>query len=392
MIKGSTVKGSRLDFEMRLSVVDLPKVYVSADLGSSASKFFYRLQLEQTAPVWMGAEVVEGMTPEILNSFNAGGRPQDNSWLELDGNVVMVGEAAKAFLKSNSLSANKAEKAIYKLATVLGVIAELEQLPSHYEAVIWLSLPLAEIKTRRTIMEKLTKLCQQGFTFRGKRQQVILTLKCFPEGFGLYLHRKQSLERTGERIDHRPTSIVMMGHRNLSILSFEHGSLNLAGSASDGPGFWPLFEKAARSAGITAPDYPALLRALSSGNPQQISPARASVFDFSAAMAAVQSAYGQVVTVYLRDNLLGRVLEHRVDILVSGGAFPMVKPQLEEFFEEIRCTDQVRFVEGEDVTLTEVVRELPEFHQMPTLSLRMMDGYGLFLGLIGKLPSVTASR
>ncbi|MEM1279431.1 MAG: hypothetical protein AAGG53_05265 [Cyanobacteria bacterium P01_H01_bin.152] len=377
---------------MRLALVDLPKVYVSTDLGSSASKFFYRVQSEQTAPIWMGAEVVEGLTPAILNGFNAGGRPQDNVWLEVDGNVVMVGEAAKAFLESNSLSANKAEKAVYKLAAVLGAIAELEQLTSRYEATIWLSLPLAEIKTRHEIVKTFQQLCQQGFKFRGKAQQPAVTLKCFPEGFGLYLHRKQQLERLGEKINLRPTSIVMMGHRNLSILSFENGSLNLAGSASDGPGFWTLFEKAARSAGITAPDYPALLRALSSGNAQQVSPARASVFDFSAAMTAVQSAYGQMVTVYLRDNLLGRVLEGSADILISGGAFPMIRTQLEAFFEEVHCRSKVTFVNGEDSTLTEVVNELPEYHQMPTLSLRMMDGYGLFLGLIGKLPSTAASR
>ncbi|NEQ44319.1 MAG: hypothetical protein F6K00_12485 [Leptolyngbya sp. SIOISBB] len=377
---------------MRLSLIDPPKVYVSADLGSSASKFFYRLHLEQTAPIWVGAEVVEGLAPEILNGFNAGGRPQDNAWLEVDGNVVMVGEAAKAFLDSNSLSANKAEKAVYKLAAVLGVLAELEQLPSRYEATIWLSLPLAEIKTRHEISAKLVALCQRGFTFRGKAQQPTVNLKCFPEGFGLYLHRKQQLERLGEKIALRPTSIVMMGHRNLSILSFENGSLNLAGSASDGPGFWPIFEKAARSAGMTAPDYPALLRALSSGDAEQISPARASVFDFSVAMAAVQSAYGQAVTVYLRDNLLGRVLEGSADILISGGAFPMIRAQLEGFFEEIHCRERVTFTEGDDDTLTDVVRDLPESYQLSTLSIRMMDGYGLFLGLIGKLPSTAASR
>ena len=377
---------------MRLALVDPPRVFLSADLGSSASKFFYRVQSEQTAPLWMGAEVAPGLTPTLLTGLTTGGRPQDHAWLEVDNDVVMVGEAAKAFLDSNSLSANKAETAAYKLAAAVGVVAELEQLPSRYEATIWLSLPLAEINTRQSLAAKLSQLCQQGFTFRGKSQQVALTLKCFPEGFGLYLHRKQQLERMGQSIDQRRTSIVMMGHRNLSILCFENGSLNLASSASDGPGFWPTFEKAARSVGVTAPDYPALQRALSSGNPQQISPVRATMFDFSAAVASVQGTYGQKVNVYLRDHLLSRVLADTVDIIVSGGAFPLVKPQLADFFEALHCTDRVIFVEGNDEPLTQVVSPLPEYRQMSTLPLRMMDGYGLFLGLIGKLKSVTASR
>ncbi|MEL7316333.1 MAG: hypothetical protein AAFN08_15530, partial [Cyanobacteria bacterium J06559_3] len=336
--------------------------------------------------------VAPGLTPTLLTGLTTGGRPQDHGWLEVDNDVVMVGEAAKAFLDSNSLSANKAETAAYKLAAALGVVAEIEQLPSRYEATLWLALPLAEINTRQGIAAKLTHLCQQGFTFRGKSQQVALTLKCFPEGFGLYLNRKQQLARMGQAIDQRRTSIVMMGHRNLSILGFEHGSLNLARSASDGPGFWPTFEKAARSVGVTTPDYPALLQALSSGNPQQISPARASRFDFSAAVSSVQSTYEQRVHVYLRDHLLSHVLAHTVDIIVSGGAFPLVKPLLADFFEALHCTDRVIFAAGDEEALTQVVSHLPEYGQMPTLPLRMMDGYGLFLGLIGKLKSVTPSR
>ncbi len=373
---------------MKLASVALPTVYLASDLGSSASKIFYRVHPAQAQPLWMGAEVAEGLSRVMLSGLGTGGRPQDNAWLEIGDDVVMVGESAKAVLEANSLSANKSEKAVYKLAAALGVVAELEKLPSRYRAVVWLALPLAEVPTRHSITTRLTELCQQGFTCRGRAQQVDVTLKCYPEGFGLYLRRKQQLDDLGQSINHRHTAIVMMGHRNLSTLAFEHGSLNLGGAASDGPGFWPNFEKAARSAGVTAPDYPALMRALSSGEPHQISPAKAGVVDFSEAMTSVQGLYSQAVMVYLRDNLVKRVVEQSVDVVVSGGASQIIQTQLDDFFADLHCTDRVIVVDGSDDRLTRVVNQLPEVSQNSTLARRMADGYGLFLGLLGSLTTV----
>lgn len=368
---------------MKLAPVITPVVQLAADLGSSASKLFYRVQSDQCVPLWMGAEVVDGLSSVVLSGLSTAGRPQDTAWLELDEDVVMVGEAAKAFLEMNSLSAKKYEKAVYKLAAALGVIAELEQLPRCYSAVVWLALPLGELSTQAVIAARLTDLCQQGFRCRGRFQQVEVTFKCYPEGFGLYLIRKQHLSRIGEVIEQRRTSIVMMGHRNLSLLAFDNGSLNLNGTASDGPGFWLNFEKGARASGVTPPDYSALMRALSSGDPHQVAPSQAGVVDFSEAVSAVQTLYRKAVITYLRDNLLKRMTEHSVDVVISGGASRIIYEPLVDFFEDIRSLGRVEFIDGTDAALTQVVSALPEFSQNPTLAGRMADGYGLFLGLIG---------
>jgi hypothetical protein len=368
---------------MKLAPIATPVVQLAADLGSSASKLFYRVQSDQCAPIWMGAEVADGLSSVVLSGVSTAGRPQDMAWLELDEDVVMVGEAAKAFLEMNSLSAKKYEKAVYKLVAALGVIADIEQLPSRYQAVVWLALPLGEFSTQSVIVTRLRELCQKGFTCRGKFQQVELTFKCYPEGFGLYLIRKQHLSRIGQEIEQRRTTVMMMGHRNLSLLAFDNGTLNMNGTNSDGPGFWPLFEKGARSSGVITPDYPALMRALSSGDPHQVAPSHAGVLDFSEAVTSVQTLYRKAVMDYLRDNLLTRVTEHSVDVVISGGASRIIYEPLVDFFEDIRSLGRVEFIDGTDATLTQVVSTLPEFSQNPTLACRMADGYGLFLGLIG---------
>jgi hypothetical protein len=361
-----------------------PLVSLVGDLGTSASKFFYRLTPGQTMPFWMGAEVAEGLTPAILPNLNIGGRPQDSAWLQLGDEVVLVGEVAKTFLDANSLAASKAEKAAYKLAAALGVIAENEKLPSQYEAVVWVPLPLTEIRTRDEIAARLETIAEQGFVFRGQTQQVKLSLKFFPEGFGLYLNRKKQLDTIGLAIEQRRTLITLMGHRNLSILCFEGGSLKTAQSNSDGPGFWSAFEKAARSLGVTPADYSALLSALTTGQTKQISQVRAGVYDFAEMAEAVRQTYWQAVSVYLQDNLLRQLADRSVDIIVSGGAAHVLRRTITQYFEQLGLSQQLMFADGMQERLTEVVNQLPEAAVNPSLPLRMADCYGLFQGLIAK--------
>lgn len=178
----------------------------------------------------------------------------------------------------------------------------------------------------------------------------------------------------------------MLGHRNLSILCFEGGSLKTAQSNSDGPGFWSAFEKAARSLGVTPADYSALLSALTTGQTKQISQVRAGVYNFAEMAEAVRQTYWQAVSVYLQDNLLGQLqlADRSVDIIISGGAAHVLRPTITQYFEQLGLSDQLLFADGMQERLTEVVSQLPEAAVNPSLPLRMADCYGLFQGLIAK--------
>ena len=375
---------------MTKTTVGMPTIHLAGDIGASASKFFYRVQPGQTVPLWMDAAVANGLTDAALPSLNVGGRPQDSTWLRLDNEIVLVGESAKAFLETTSISANKSEKAAYKIAAALGIIAELEQLPSQYQAFVWLPLPLTEIRTREQIATKFNDICEQGFLFRERQQNVQPILKFFPEGFGLYLNRKQQLDIINGSINQRRTLVLMMGHRNLSILCFEGGSLRAGRSNSDGPGFWPAFEKATRSAGVPPTDYTALMLALTTGRAKQISQAQARLSDFGPQANLVRQTYWQSVSIYLQDNLLGQLTEAAVDLVLSGGGSSILRSQLSEYFSSLGLSDRLIFADTMQPQLTDTVSQLPEAAQNSSIPLRMADCYGLFQGLIGKLTKVAA--
>ncbi|NJL37267.1 MAG: hypothetical protein HC840_05575 [Leptolyngbyaceae cyanobacterium RM2_2_4] len=364
-------------------------IYLAGDIGTSGSKFFYRVRDDQKEALWMGSGVADGLTTLALSILNAGGRPQDHAWLQVGNEVILVGDAAKTFVEGNSLVENKANQAVYKIVAALGVIAEKERMPSQYEAVIWLPLPLTEMNTKDEIAAKLTQTAQ-NFRFRGMAQQVRVSLKFCPEGFGLYLNRKAQLDATGVPIDQRRTFILMMGHRNLSVLCFEQGSLKSAKSNSDGPGFWPVFERVARSCGVTPADYPALMAALSTGKTTQVSQAKGELYDFAAAVEAVRQAYWKAARIYLQDNLLGQLSDGTADMIISGGAAFVMRQTIKTYFDGLRMADQVIFADGKQEKLDELVNELPESTDMPSMVMRMSDCYGLFQGLVSKYSEVLA--
>jgi hypothetical protein len=82
---------------MTKTTVALPTIHLAGNLGASASKFFYRVHPGQTVPIWMNAAVANGLSESALPSLNTGGRPQDSTWLNMNSEIVLVGEAAKAF-------------------------------------------------------------------------------------------------------------------------------------------------------------------------------------------------------------------------------------------------------------------------------------------------------
>lgn len=336
----------------------------------------------------MGSGVADGLTTLAISTLNAGGRPQDHSWLQVGNEVILVGDAAKTFIEGNSFAENKANLAVYKIIAALGVIAERERLPSQYEAVIWMSLPLTEMSTKDEIAAKLAQI-SQSFRFRGMAQQVRANLKFCPEGFGLYLNRMAQLDGMGISISQRRTFILMLGHRNLSVLCFEQGSLKSAKSNSDGPGFWPVFERVSRSCGVTPADYPALMAALATGKTTQISQARGELYDFTGAAEAVRQAYWKAAKLYLQDNLLGQ-LDGPADILISGGAAYVMFQTIKQYFDGLRLTEQVIFADGRQEKLEDVVNELPDAADNPSLVMRMADCYGLFQGVVSKYTEVLA--
>ena len=363
----------------------IPTLLLACDLGKSGGKFFYKLPQGQTHALWMEAEVAQRSASGVAQ-VTQGGRPQDNAWFRLSDELTFVGKAAQVFLDYNSFKEDKCLKAAERIGGALGAIAKTENLPVHFEAIVWVLLPINELATRQRIASRLTEICQ-GFRFQDEMEyRVNLKLSFRPEGYGIYVLRKQQMQQAGLAIAQRTTWIEMLGHRNGTQLAFETGTLNSAKSTSKFPGFWESFEKAANAAGVSVTEYGVLLQALESRQPEQYSVAKGTTVDFSAAIAQVEAAYLAVLDSHFNDHLIPDLAAGRGDVILAGGAAYLMRDALWRYFEERGFGSRLSFAWDNQEMLTRLVEaQLPEVHEMPSLPMRMTDGFGLFQALLGEM-------
>ena len=300
-----------------------------------------------------------------------------------------MGKSARSFLEHNSFKEDKCLKAPERIAATLGAIAQLEHLPSTFEAIVWVLLPINELATRQRIASRLSEICQD-FSFQDTQTaQVSLKLTFRPEGYGIYVQRKKQLQQSGVAISTRTTWVEMLGHRNGTQLAFETGTLNLAKSTSQFPGFWEVFEKAATAAGVSAPDYAVLLKALETQSPQQYSVAKGAMVDLSEAMAQVAAAYVAGLDAHFNDHLIPNLAMGKGDVVLAGGAGYLMRSVLQDYFTERGFGDRVAFVWENQAALTQLVEaQLPEAHEMASIPMRMTDCFGLFQALLGEMNRV----
>jgi hypothetical protein len=361
----------------------LPTLLLACDLGKSGGKFFYKLSNGPTQALWMDSEVAH-CSVSVIGQAHTGGRSQDNAWYRLGDELTFVGKAARSHTDYNSFKEDKFLKAPERIAAALGAIAFTHNLPAEFEAIVWVLLPINELSTRKAIATRLTEICK-SFWFRDEQEfQISLRLSFRPEGYGIYVNRKQQLQQAGTAIATRTTWIEMLGHRNGTQLAFETGTLNQAKSTSKFPGFWEVFEKAAISSGVSATDYAVLLRALETGQGPQYSVAKGKTVDFSSAMQQVEAGYLAALDPYFNDNLIPSLATGKGEVVLAGGAAYLMRSALEQYFEDKGFGDRCTVAWGIQERLqTWVAEQLPEVQECPSMPMRMVDCFGLFQALLG---------
>lgn len=366
----------------------LPTLLLACDLGKSGGKFFYKRWNGPTQALWMDAEVAH-RSRSVLGQVNPGGRSQDNAWYGSGDELTFVGKSARAHTDYNSFKEDKCLKAPERIVAALGAIAHAHQFPSEFEAIVWVLLPINELGTRKAMTARLTDLCQ-GFRFRDEQTfKISLRLSFRPEGYGIYVNRKQQLQQAGIAIATRTTWIEMLGHRNGTQLAFETGTLNAAKSTSQFPGFWEVFEKAAIASGVSAPDHQVLLRALETGSGKHYSVAKGGVVDFSAAMQQVETAYLTTLDPYFNDNLIPSLATGKGEVVLAGGAAALMQSALQRYFEQKGFADRVSFAGGLPERLPAwIADQLPEVQEVSSIPVRMVDCFGLFQALLGEVNRV----
>ncbi|MEO0488766.1 MAG: ParM/StbA family protein [Cyanobacteria bacterium J06659_2] len=355
------------------------------DMGSSATKCLYWHR--QPSLLHLDPQVAR-LNPSRLDRLVLGGltsqEPEDSAYVMVGNSAYAIGALAIAQKGDSGLALPKRDRAVYKILATLGVIAEKtcngdepEELSCEFAAQIGLLLPLEEYWQDRKELKAQIQGAISEFGFRGKALFGQLErIEMQPEGAGLYLAKGLQLARAGVGIRDRTVVVLMFGHRNLSILTFEKGSTpQEMNSTSQGPGFVEYLKQCATELPGVAPDDPALLEAILHGYETFHIPGRRESLDLSKACAYAREFYLDRVNQFLVEWLPSA----EVDVIVGGGAAYFIRSELEQFFEQRGLSQQITWAEALrqemiDVLRGEGVTDKPDL----ITSVRWADVYGLF--------------
>lgn len=208
----------------------MPDLYVCVDPGGSQTKIVYQLEDITGHEYCLMSPEVEEISKADLNLYfetrGWGGEPSaaQQAWVEVQKKVVVVGAFSSKFDPQDRLNELKYENALFKVLAAIGVIRERHNLTkkklSLYLAVL---LPADEYTDRVRFREKLTEFLS-AFKFRDKELRVKLEyFICRPEGAGLI-----SIATNSNGLDwyqRNRLGVLMLGHRNVSVIISNHGSI-----------------------------------------------------------------------------------------------------------------------------------------------------------------------
>ena len=275
--------------------------------------------------------------------------------------------------------------AAYQVATALG-LAAIATGASDYHAVVSLAVPLNEYRHRAEIDVRLREL-GMGLVVCDRQQRFSVTPSFYPEGTGLYLLHKKAREQATAASYPRRIVVLMMGHRNLSVLVFEGGKLNANFSqTSDSLGFWNCFKTDAATDGIRETDFNSLLAALVTGESQQLSKVEGRIKDFSSAIAAIKQAQMKRLEAFCRDNLIDLLVgSTQTDVLIGGGVAHVLRPELQAYFAGLGFADHLYFADATGGRLLTLAEQTHNAYSDLARPMRFADVYGLAQALAGKV-------
>ncbi len=361
------------------------KIQTYIDMGSSATKCFYwhrKPELLHLAPQ------VARLNPARLDRLTLGGltsqEPEDSAYITVGNGTYAVGALAIAQKGDSGLALPKRDRAVYKILATLGVIADKklskqdsENFGRKFDVHLGLLLPLEEYWQDRKELKAQLQGAISDFSFRGKALSGQLErIEMQPEGAGLYLAKGLQLAKSGIGIRDRTVVVLMFGHRNLSILTFEKGSTpQETNSTSQGPGFVEYLKQCATELPGVAPDDSALLEAILQGYETFQIPGRQEALDLTQASIYAREFYLERVNQFLVEWLPAS----EADVIVGGGAAYFIRSELEQFFDHRGLTQQITWAETLRPEMTDVLRGR-EGTAEPDLitSVRWADVYGLF--------------
>ncbi|GGA57257.1 ParM/StbA family protein [Okeania sp. KiyG1] len=173
----------------------------------------------------MGSEIanVSRSSIEILEkeTFSNYGEPEHRAWCGVkDAHYKVIGSLAEKFSGFTLLKPPKYELAIFKTLALLWVIKEKWNLPSKFAIYFGLLIPPGEYNDRFELEKLLKQACQSFNTPSGEMSVTLEDFDCKPESAGITLYLKNNPKY---RFNQQNFSVVMLGYRNASLITFKRG-------------------------------------------------------------------------------------------------------------------------------------------------------------------------
>jgi hypothetical protein len=349
-----------------------PDVFLILDFGGSLTKGLFMGRDQNPKLLCFEPEVI-GLPKSSLISYESRkmglstADPADRAWVGAGEQYYAVGYLARSFKGNAGLSQLKYERAFPKiLAAVWAASMELG-LKDSFTAAIGILLPPGEYENASRLKNLIEVGLEKFETPTGTLSVKLTHFDCKPEGGGVYMAHAN--RRGLASLKHKTVAVLMVGHRNASVLVAQRGQVNLrvtcdlgfvqlvkaVDEKTSGLDFNRLAEVIANAG--NPPDCKVLWKVLMSSTE---SGRKDELNKLKNAIVASRTEYALSLKSWLRE-----VLPKNVDeVVLCGGTSDYLRPELSEYFS---CSSI--FWHGV---------ELPEQLRTQQLGNRLCDAYGMY--------------
>ena len=363
-------------------MTDTMALKVFLDLGGSGTKGVYWNPWEERFEVlWMEPHVAL-MNPEDIKTFKLGDKlggrsPETSAYVQVDTQMYAVGMLGRILGGDSGLRNPKKDSLLVKVLAAIGVIWDRlrrNRYSNQFHLEIGFLLPLAEYWRHAATLEQELRAALVGFSYRGHSLAAKSSrIEGLPEGAGIYIARGRQLLQMGQNPAERVIVIGILGHRQASLLTFDHGNPpQRSNSKSDGPGFIRCLEQCVSAENADNPD---LYEAFIKGDKHFRVQGSDELIDLDAKRSFAIRYYQDEVKKFFKRELSQKT---RYELTVVGGAIRHSQVELQQnFFPSLELTERVNWAEE---IQDEVMKYLWNEDGTPvtdeTARIRLADVYG----------------
>jgi hypothetical protein len=365
------------------------------DFGGSGTKAFY---FQQTARAFLMEPEVGEINPSRISRLSLGGvsgsASEDSAYVSYGDRTYAVGRLGRIQAGNTGVGLPKSARAVVKALAQIGVVWEKMResdsaLGTYFPLEMGILLPLEQYwkdaeEVRANIRQAATHFRFRDTTLSAQVQK----LEILPEGSGIYLSRLLQLGAEGKSGKDQTIVVLMFGHWQLSLLTFDRGNSPVeSNSTSGGPGFIEYLRHCATEVPELPLDDPALFNAVLEGQDQIMVSGRSEPINIRAAKEFAHREYWRNVQEFLLKNLPSGEYE----IVLAGGAVSRIENELRTFLEERRQWDMT--IHGYD--LTEQLRSVladAAYANNPIAVVRLLDAYSGFRWLLSSPKISTTAK